>query len=263
MNSIIKHEQQIELFGHIARAHNVVAEDATGRIRNQKISIFREYWEGNDEYKILAFLGFDDEHNNGHETFSITGTILRKERGAWKTESGGCIHEDIAKHFPELVHLIKWHLTSTDGPLHYISNTVYIAGNIDCNGLLAGEKKQIINGRTKQPCWKQVAVNAFGDEIDIYKLAHSTVDADECPADTLTLKWVPWCRVGDGKERELDAARRAAVWPEATDEQLCAPKEELTKALRDRLPALLESFKADILACGFLWPQRSEQKEAA
>lgn len=45
----------------------------------------------------------------------------------WVEDSGGCIHDEVAKHFPELAHLIKWHLSSTDGPMHYVANTVYWA----------------------------------------------------------------------------------------------------------------------------------------
>lgn len=55
----------------------------------------------------------------------------------------------------------------------------------------------------------------------------------------------------EGKERELDKARHCAVWPEATDEQLCLPKDELTALLMARLPQLQADFQRDMLACGF------------
>jgi hypothetical protein len=57
----------------------------------------------------------------------------------------------------------------------------------------------------------------------------------------------------EGKHRELDGARRAAVWPDATDDDLMAKPEDLRAALVARLPRLLEEFKRDILAAGFLW----------
>lgn len=57
----------------------------------------------------------------------------------------------------------------------------------------------------------------------------------------------------EGKERELDAARSVACWPEATDEELSVSKEELTKVLEARLPGLIEGFKATIKDCGFYW----------
>jgi hypothetical protein len=69
---------------------------------------------------------FNDECKNGHDTFAITGEI-------GNNFIAGCIHEEIKKHFPELKKYIKWHLTSTDGPMHYFANTIYWAkqGNLD------------------------------------------------------------------------------------------------------------------------------------
>ena len=73
-----------------------------------------------------------------------------------------------------------------------------------------------------------------------------------------TVKYVPECITGEGKERQFEAARSVAVWPEATDEQLSLPKEELTEILNARLPALMEAFKADMVAAGFLYPEPKE-----
>jgi hypothetical protein len=42
--------------------------------------------------------------------------------------AGGCLRDEIAQHIPELAKYIKWHLCSSDGPLHYIGNTAYWAG---------------------------------------------------------------------------------------------------------------------------------------
>lgn len=76
------------------------------------------------EVGFTVKMRYDDRCGNGHNTFSITGSTVRK---------GGCLHELIAKHFPELAHMIKWHLVSSDGPLHYIANTIYWAkkGNLE------------------------------------------------------------------------------------------------------------------------------------
>jgi len=75
--------------------------------------------------KITVHIRFNDECNNGHNSFSITGEIGRP--GARDIDAGGCIHEDISKYFPELHKFIRWHLTSSDGPMHYIENTVFHA----------------------------------------------------------------------------------------------------------------------------------------
>jgi hypothetical protein len=76
-----------------------------------------------------------------------------------------------------------------------------------------------------------------------------TVSATEPPA--VTLHWKPYGRVGEGKERELDCAREAAIWPEATDEDLIAP--DLEKRLAARLPALMADFRAAVEALGFTY----------
>lgn len=60
-------------------------------------------------------------------------------------------------------------------------------------------------------------------------------------------------REGEGKERDLDAARRVAVWPDATDAELMQEPEELRAALVARLPGLIAAMRADIEAAGFVW----------
>lgn len=80
---------------------------------------------------IIAGARYDDECGNGHNTFAITASI--------PGQAGGCLHTEIAEVFPELAPLIKWHLCSSDGPMHYLANTVFLAGTKDCNGREAGE----------------------------------------------------------------------------------------------------------------------------
>lgn len=233
----IRNEQTINLFGIEARAFAVVtAED--GRILNQTIKASRTFKERGKEMRIVVKLRFDDECRNGHEDFSITATLYEHMRDV----AGGCLHDEIAKHFPELAHLIKWHLCGIDGPMHYVSNTVYHAGDRDHNGLRKDEVRQIRNGKTGQLAWIRQ-----GTRTEYF-------DGDTCPTETLTVKWEPWSRIGEGKARDLDAARHTAVWPDATDAELCQEPDALKKSLLARLPSLLEAFKADMLACGFLWP---------
>lgn len=75
---------------------------------------------------MVATVRYDDQCNNGHNTFSITGDIFLSRAGrARKSIACGCLHDDITRLFPELAPHVKWHLTSSDGPMHYIANTVY------------------------------------------------------------------------------------------------------------------------------------------
>ena len=66
---------------------------------------------------------WNDECRNGHNSFSITADFMKGNRH----EFGGCCPDEIVKYFPELKHLIKWHLVSSDEPMHYIANTTYHA----------------------------------------------------------------------------------------------------------------------------------------
>ncbi len=179
---------------------------------------------------------------------------------------GGCIHDEIAKHFPELFPLIKWHLCSTDGPMHYEANTIYHAGDRDHHGLRKGERKPLQNPKG-EVFWELEAVNAPGvlisttptgdkyrnaETVPLFILDHD-VKAKHAPAIIPVLRWVQQMIEGEGKERDLAAARSCAVWPEATDAELCQEPAELHKALSARLPALLGAFRKDVEACGFIW----------
>lgn len=76
---------------------------------------------------------FDDDCGNRHNSFAVTATVWNPRRRD-DIEAGGCLHDEVAEVFPELAPLIKWHLCSADGPMHYVANTVYWAaqGNFDC-----------------------------------------------------------------------------------------------------------------------------------
>lgn len=88
----------------------------------------RFFTENGHQYRITAEVRHDDECNNGHNSFSITATIDEKRGSGWREFAGGMCHDDVEKHFPELAPYLKWHLTSTDGPMHYVANTLYWLG---------------------------------------------------------------------------------------------------------------------------------------
>ncbi len=223
--------------------------------KSQKKRLRAEYPGG----VIIAEVRHDDERGNGHNTFSITAEIYGPDRIPGETttqhsngktmwlHSGGCCHDEVAKHFPKLAPLLKWHLTSTDGPMHYLANTIYQAGERDCNGLLKGEFRQhtsrgsIQNGGIEGvPNW--VLKLPDRSKRDVY--------ATEKPSPVI-LEWQPYGRTGEGKERDLDAARNSAVWPDATDADLTEPG--LKERLIERLPALMAEFKSAVESLGFTY----------
>lgn len=243
MSTTIRAEQALTVHGVEARAFAVIAT-ADGRIVNQTIKATRYYTEDRHSYRIVVELRFDDQCKNGHESFAITAYIGEAiGDGRYREHTSGCCHDEIAKRFPELAHLIPWHLTSTDGPMHYLANTVYAAGDRDYRGLRKGESRQLRNGKTGELAWIMKGVQTRYH------------DGPMPPSDSVTLHWEPWLIEGEGKARELEHARSHAVWPEATDAELCQEPEALRAALEARLPALLAQFKRDMLAVGFVWPK--------
>lgn len=206
---------------------------------------------GGDKYEasVRPEIRFDDSCRNGHMSFAITGTTYES---SGREAGGGCVHEQIAKAFPELAPLIKWHLMDTSGPMHYIANTVYHASNRDHWGLLKDERRQIVNGKTKQPAWHLAWIDN-GVEKPLHEMPKQ-MDGEK-PASNPVVAWVPWCHVGEGKARDFAAARSCAVWPEATDEELSADPATLKAALLARAPALCAAFRADVEAAGLTWAE--------
>lgn len=77
---------------------------------------------------ISVNISLNDECKNGHQDFSITGDIY--EAGKPKIDryflTGGCIHDDILKHFPKFKIFIDLHLCDWNGiPMHAVSNGFY------------------------------------------------------------------------------------------------------------------------------------------
>lgn len=98
---------------------------------SMKTTPWKEYTERGQTYHIRATYGIDYEfarRNRQHPYFSITGTIERKDDRRphhWRDDAGGTLHDEIARHFPELEPYLTWHLVATDGPMHYIANGKY------------------------------------------------------------------------------------------------------------------------------------------
>jgi hypothetical protein len=229
----LRTESAVNVLGVDARAFAVIAEDS-GRIRNQQIKAIRYYTKEGRKYRITARLRFDDELKNGHESFAITANIRESDGTYWREHSGGCCHDEIARQFPEWAPLIKWHLCSTDGPMHYVANTlyhadehgpdhawVYFTGPSDPLGI-EGKKERLLG----------------------YEKADKALAAECLPGYR-----VEWDKK-TAKVANFDHARSTAVWPEATVEQLRSKA-----ALEARLPALLDAFKAAMLSAGFLYPE--------
>ena len=208
-------------------------------LMKHQVKIFKKvYVEQGREYVLIAKAHYDDKCGNGHNTFSITGEIWRANNGqpiGRDCESCGCIHEDIAERLPELAPYIKWHLTSSDGPMHYIANTVYHA-------------------QSYGPQYAWVYYTGPQDPLGIEDTKERCVGYVEA-GKARAAEGHPGYRVvwdeETTKEANLDHARSSAVWPDATDEDLLTPG--LEERLQARLPRLMEEFKAAVESLGFVY----------
>lgn len=261
-NTKLKTEEAREILGVPGRASNVILWAGNGsakaprEIANQQwVSETRRWEEGHDRLAARVTIRHDDNCRKGRPRFSVTVDGFTNGRADW----GGAAHDTVAERFPELAPLLRWHLAATDGPMHYIANTCFHAGDRDHNGLRAGEVQHIRNGRTGLPAWRLVMIGPDGKEARLGAFAEGTsADSETRPELRHRLEWLPLTRTGEGKARDLEAARRSAIWPGATDSELMAPRAELAAALEARLPALLAAFRRDVESvCGFFWDAAS------
>jgi hypothetical protein len=218
---------------------------------------------------LVARYGFDGAFAARHGQLphlSVCVDRYRKRRnGTLEDVGGGALSlEDARRYFPgPIADLVPFQLCDapTGEPMHYLSNTVFLAGDIDHWGLRAGERRQI-REPDGTPRWELRVDDGTEHGADLPGSWNSSRSAADRPAETLTLRWFPLCRVGQGKARELALARRVAVWPEATDAELSVPAEELRAALTARLPALRERMRAACLAAGVGWPNEAGEVQA-
>ena len=195
---------------------------------------------------LIVKVRYDDECNNGHNTFTITGELYDRSyriRGdslvdQLKNSSGktlwlgscGCLHDEISKGFPELAPFIKWHLVSTDGPMHYIANSMYHAKAIPKEqGQYYAYLKEPVTGAEK--------------------LLEIVDEATKAKLDALhgnAMRYEPYYN-RSAKEPNLEYARSSAVWPDAQLEDFTEEK------LKARLPALMEDFRRDVESLGFTY----------
>ena len=82
----------------------------------------KEFVQCGKQRVINLTVSLDDDCNNKHHDFSITSMVY--EGG--KLVGGGCNHEEIVKHFPELKPYIPLHLCGHEGePSYPVENGIY------------------------------------------------------------------------------------------------------------------------------------------
>ena len=103
--------------------------DLTGKEVNAlRYSVSKVYNEGGETFKIVVKISLDDDCKNTCCDWSITGDIYRRKRnGSYEDYRGGCIHDDILKHFPGFKKFVDLHLSDCHGaPMYAVENGYYI-----------------------------------------------------------------------------------------------------------------------------------------
>lgn len=226
--------------------------------KHQQKTFRRDFMERGQPVTIVATVRYDDRCGNKHNTFSITADRYGADRhpgeptvnyagpdGTGRVlwlNSCGCLHADVAAHFPDLAPLIKWHLTSSDGPMHYVANTTYHADEHGPNR-----------------AWVYYSPEKDGTPLDPLNLSgYSKENGKECllgyfdAEKARRAEGQPGYRVQwdekTAKVANLEYARSSAVWPDATLEQLRDKAQ-----LEARLPALMAEFRAAVESLGFVY----------
>nr|UWF94965.1 MAG: hypothetical protein [Bacteriophage sp.] len=91
------------------------------------------YTENGYEYKIKTTISLDDDCHNNMCDWSITADIRWKNKyGIYKEYMGGCCHDEIARHCPELAKFIPLHCCDHYGaPMYPVENGMYHIKNSD------------------------------------------------------------------------------------------------------------------------------------
>ncbi len=195
------------------------------RLKYQYFEVKKDYRQGGKSYRIVAEVRHDDRCGNGHNTFAITGKLCEYKHDKYVLISCGSIHDDISKHIPWLRPFLQWHGCTTDGPLYYLENTLYHASKIPVD---IGKRCLYLEGVFIKVCDPH--------EVEEMRRKYGKLAKFELFPNPMA------------KGPNLELARKSALWPDATLEQL-----RDKKALLKRLPELMKEFKKAVESLGLIY----------
>lgn len=85
------------------------------------------FTENEEEYRMTVTVSLDDDCHNNMCDWSVTADIRQKNKqGTYVEYMGGCCHDEVAKHFPELAKFIPLHCSNHYGaPMYPVGNGIY------------------------------------------------------------------------------------------------------------------------------------------
>lgn len=91
------------------------------------------FTENGEEYRITVTISLDDDCHNNMCDWSVTADIRQKnQQGTYVEYMGGCCHDEVAKHFPELAKFIPLYYSNHYGaPMYPVENGIYHIKNSD------------------------------------------------------------------------------------------------------------------------------------
>ena len=101
---------------------------ATQATTEQSNSLIHTIDTNNNEINMRIKIRLNDECKNGHQDFSITATYweIGKVRNDRNMIGGGCCHDEILKHRPDLQIFVNLHLCDFTGcPMYAVGNGFY------------------------------------------------------------------------------------------------------------------------------------------
>lgn len=249
----------------------------------------QEAW-GLQRYTLKANWGFDSSRHALSITIEIEKPSAYSDH--WISVGQTRCRDVMQRLWPEHVRALDFHLCSLTGPLHYIDNTVYLAGTRDCFGWEPGEQRR--EKETKKLLWVADADHLFhvvacdtqpaplelhyepllvekemtwgpnkgipvgepqrdANGLHLWRIPGACLSLVRSLTrpEPLVLPLKPY--LGEGKPSDFEGARKSAIWPEATDDELSVPEAELEAALKARLPKLLWELKAIVESFGMTY----------
>lgn len=85
------------------------------------------FTENEEDYRITVRISLDDDCKNNICDWSIAADVdWKNKHGKYEDYLGGCCHDEVAKHFPELAKFISLHLCNHYGaPMYPVENGIY------------------------------------------------------------------------------------------------------------------------------------------